>query len=139
MHTEPRAARAFLLASQSPRPGDRCRYHAPLKTMMNDHDAGYRVFVRTIVGLTGTVCALAAMMHAFGASMFGGAIFDLSNRQQLSCWLLVFAATYCVGAFVFGRFTWLLGDPITIQSLFVVALVIGIILAFLSPLIHKLE
>ena len=28
MHTEPRAARVFLLASLSPRPGDRCRYHA---------------------------------------------------------------------------------------------------------------
>ena len=28
MHTEPRAARLFLLASRSPRPGDRCRYHA---------------------------------------------------------------------------------------------------------------
>ena len=26
MHTEPRAARLFLLASLSPRPGDRCRY-----------------------------------------------------------------------------------------------------------------
>ena len=28
MHTEPRAARFFLLASRSPRPGDRCRYPA---------------------------------------------------------------------------------------------------------------
>ena len=28
MHTEPRAARLFLLASRSPRPGDRCRYLA---------------------------------------------------------------------------------------------------------------
>jgi len=110
-----------------------------LKTTMNDHDAGYRVFVRTIVGLTGTVCALAAMMHAFGASMFGGAIFDLSNRQQLSFWLLLFATIYCIGAFIFGRFTWLLGNPITIQSLFVVTLVIGMIFAFLSPLIHNLE
>ena len=26
MHTEPRAARLFLLARLSPRPGDRCRY-----------------------------------------------------------------------------------------------------------------
>ena len=28
LHTEPRAARLFLLASLSPRPGERCRYHA---------------------------------------------------------------------------------------------------------------
>ena len=28
MHTEPRAARVFLLACRSPRPGERCRYHA---------------------------------------------------------------------------------------------------------------
>ena len=29
LHTEPRAARLFLLASPSPRPGERCRYPAP--------------------------------------------------------------------------------------------------------------
>ena len=40
LHTEPRAARHFLLASLSPRPGERCRYHAyymprfSLKTML---------------------------------------------------------------------------------------------------------
>ena len=28
LHTEPRAARGFLLASRSPRPGERCRYTA---------------------------------------------------------------------------------------------------------------
>ena len=28
LHTEPRAARVFLLASRSPRPGERCRYPA---------------------------------------------------------------------------------------------------------------
>ena len=28
LHTEPRAARVFLLASRSPRPGERCRYHS---------------------------------------------------------------------------------------------------------------
>ena len=28
LHTEPREARVFLLASLSPRPGERCRYHA---------------------------------------------------------------------------------------------------------------
>ena len=28
LHTEPRAARLFLLACLSPRPGERCRYHA---------------------------------------------------------------------------------------------------------------
>ena len=32
MHTEPRAARLFLLASRSPRPGDRCRYPAKHET-----------------------------------------------------------------------------------------------------------
>ena len=105
---------------------------------MNDHDAGYRVFVRTIVGLTGTVCVLGSMMHALGASMFGASIFELNNRLQLSFWLLLFAATYCIGAFVCGRFTWLLGNPITIKSLFIVALVIGMFLAFLSPLIRNL-
>jgi hypothetical protein len=31
LHTEPRAARFFLLASRSPRPGERCRY--PIYTM----------------------------------------------------------------------------------------------------------
>ena len=42
MHTEPRAARVFLLASRSPRPGDRCRYPALLNlhhaTMTNNED-----------------------------------------------------------------------------------------------------
>ena len=33
LHTEPRAARLFLLARLSPRPGERCRY--PAKTQMN--------------------------------------------------------------------------------------------------------
>ena len=28
LHTEPRAARVFLLACLSPRPGERCRYHS---------------------------------------------------------------------------------------------------------------
>ena len=32
MHTEPRAARVFLLARLSPRPGDRCRYTASNRT-----------------------------------------------------------------------------------------------------------
>ena len=137
LHTEPFLGRALMLCFLYG-PGEPGRYHAPLRTTMNDHDAGYRVFVRTIVGLTGTVCALAAMMHAFGASMFGGSIFDLSNRLQLSFWLLLFAAIYCVGAFICGRFAWLLGNPITIQSLFIVTLVIGMVLAFLSPLIHNL-
>ena len=34
MHTEPRAARLSLLASRSPRPGDRCRY--PPRALMNE-------------------------------------------------------------------------------------------------------
>ena len=42
MHTEPRAARFFLLASRSPRPGDRCRYsvHLTEKMMARKADIG---------------------------------------------------------------------------------------------------
>ena len=33
LHTEPRAARLFLLGSRSPRPGERCRYPAKTQTL----------------------------------------------------------------------------------------------------------
>ena len=33
LHTEPRAARLFLLARYSPRPGERCRYSAKLASV----------------------------------------------------------------------------------------------------------
>ena len=42
MHTEPRAARLFLLASRSPRPGDRCRYHAQSIDMPESHQQKLR-------------------------------------------------------------------------------------------------
>ena len=36
LHTEPRAARLFLLASLSPRPGERCRYPAQWNCLMDE-------------------------------------------------------------------------------------------------------
>ena len=104
---------------------------------MNDHDAGYRVFVRTVVGMAGLICILAAMTYLFGVSIFGGSLSDLSNRQQLAFWLLVFGAIYCAGAFFSGRFTWIFGEPITVQRLFIVTLTIALALAFLLPLLHN--
>ena len=34
LHTEPRAARLYLLACRSPRPGERCRYPTTLQVAL---------------------------------------------------------------------------------------------------------
>ena len=51
LHTEPRAARFFLLASLSPRPGDRCRYPTKMKTTFK-HSVPYLAVAVLIVALT---------------------------------------------------------------------------------------
>ena len=57
LHTEPRAARVFLLASLSPRPGERCRYPTQSDTELNMQIAkaavlflGLIFFVSLVVG-----------------------------------------------------------------------------------------
>ena len=42
LHTEPRAARLFLLVRFSPRPGERCRYPAKQVAMPDDNESDFR-------------------------------------------------------------------------------------------------
>ena len=104
---------------------------------MNDIEAGYKVFVRTIAGLVFTLCFLIASTFAVTAAIAGGSIAaTFGHGEQLAFWCLTLVSCYSLGAIICGRFLWLLGNRPSIFRLLFVVLIASIILALLSPLIQ---
>ncbi|MEM7455588.1 MAG: hypothetical protein AAF456_14640 [Planctomycetota bacterium] len=102
---------------------------------MNDHDAGYKVFVRTVAGLTTLFLAVILLRMVFITAVVGAKISELPELLQLGFRLSTLGVLYCAGAILNGRFLWMLNRPVTIRRLFVITLLIAIIFAWLSPLI----
>ena len=68
LHTEPRAARLFLLACLSPRPGERCRYAACF-----DRENSLQFSIKSLLLLMSAAALLLSLYAAFGPRIAGPA------------------------------------------------------------------
>ena len=105
MHTEPRAARLSLLASRSPRPGDRCRYHAQggANFPPSIHSVLTRIFWQgTNLDLSRIISRDIAVTVALTVVLFLCTSFDSSTYGPIDIFAILFSGPFAFLAIMLG-------------------------------------
>ena len=110
MHTEPRAARIFLLASRSPRPGDRCRYPAqPINK--NPSNLNYMSPASKIGHIRGGVAIASFFFPFLAVVLHGWACKQWPQGQNIFFWIFAITVVGAMALFFTAMFRWKVRCP----------------------------